>query len=290
MTRTLLPIFILLTFPACTGGGSDPSDLGSGDPLDPTTSPGSPLDDDGTQVGGEGTEPTPTCAEADGLPLDTAFEDGTTVADALDRVGPLTVPMPLWFDGRRVALEVDLFPATELRIDAYCNHLVDADVRVDSADGAVEVDAEVSLVVSPGRVVGRLDQPAADWLGALDETDVLGEVCVEGAVWKTYVEWNEGGPIGQVSVKCNPWSGGGGTTTTPLDDTGLNDTGLNDTGSTDTGSTDGGSTDTSTDTTDTTDTTTSTLTGTTTGPNEGGDGEDGETDPQLGQSVPVVSW
>jgi len=264
MTHPLLrSLSTLVLLAACTGGGVDGTDPATG----PGTTPSVSDTGDGTQVGGEGTEPTTTCMPAEGLPLDTAFDDGTTVADALGGLGEPIGPVT-WFDGRGAAVELVAVVDGSVRIDAYCHHLVEVLVQVESDDGAVVVDDTVTLSVSSGYASGRVDQEAASWAGSLDEVDVIGEACVEGAVWRTLVRWIDGVPTGEVTVRCNPWSGAeGGDGTTPID------TGLTDTGSgTDTDA--GG---------------TSTLTGTTTAPNTGGHGDD-QGDPQLGFSQDVVSW
>ena len=115
----------------------------------------------------------------------------------------------------------------------------------------------------------------AQWAGALDHADVLGESCIEGAVWRATVRAIDGIPSGDLTVRCHPWSGGGGAGYG--DDTAGVDTGLTSTAT----ATATATTDATTDV-DTTGSTTDTQTG-------GGQTEDGG-DPQLGFLRDVVSW
>lgn len=273
MTHTLR-LTALTALVACTGGsGGDPTS----DPTGSTPSTGSPLTstDDGTQFGGEGTESTPSCTPEEGLPASTPLDDsGATAAEVMASIGDLPPGFLAWFDGRPVDVTVSIaLDEASLRLDSGCNHLVDADLQVASADGAVVASHTVSFDLQRGYAKAWFDIDDADWQGALSHEDVLGESCVEGAVWTVSQYFDDGLPTGSVSVRCNPWSGGGGAA--PGDDTAGLDTGRTD-------ATDSTSVGTATGTATTGTVTTDTETG--------GGGDEPSDDPQHGYRVDVVLW
>jgi len=281
MTHRLLALMMIA---ACGSGGTSPEDTEPppGTSPSPSLSPGTI---DGTQFGGEGTEPSPTCAAQEGLPLTTAIDDdGTTAADVLAALDAPHVLPVVWFDGRDEDVTVTYdWTGSTLRIDSNCSALVEVMVHLESSADTARLDVLVRLSLRADHASGYAEIEDADWQGTLDHADVLGERCIEGAVWRVMPRAIDGVPSGSLRVSCHAWSEGGGAQ--PGDDTAGLDTAAGDTGTY------------GTDTT-TTGSATGTLTGTTTGTTTDVDTTDGtdnddpddDGDPQLGSSHEVVSW
>lgn len=268
MTHSHAPLTALVLLFGCAPGAPDATDPTGGSTVPPA------LTTDGTQVGGEGTEPPETCAPEEGLALDTELDDGT-LGDALEALAAPVAGPVVWFDEREEALELSATVVDgSARRDSYCHVLVDVEAVVTTPSGDVAVAEVMTLSVRSDYLSGYVDIQGDDWEGGLDEVDVIDEACVLGDNWRLSPRWIDGVPTGTVSVRCDPWSGGGGS-----------DTGMGDTGGTDTS----GSTPTATALTGTT-TATPLFTDTTTDVDTTGGTGDGEGDPQLGFSVDVVSW